>query len=99
MKKIALFTALFGSSLAYAVEPTSSIHYVEMATQKHLAQETTWQRHRHPRAFHHTGIGTKYGNPCFQSGTGQTLCFDRKSHKLYRPPKSPTGGLGKTPNP
>ncbi|WP_448762245.1 Lnb N-terminal periplasmic domain-containing protein [Acinetobacter tandoii] len=44
MKKIALFTALFGSSLAYAVEPTSSIHYVEMATQKHLAQETTWQR-------------------------------------------------------
>lgn len=44
MKKIALFTALFGSSLAYAVEPTPSIHYVQMATQQHLAQETTWQR-------------------------------------------------------
>lgn len=44
MKKIALFTALLGSSLAYAVEPTSSIHYVQMATRQHLAQETTWQR-------------------------------------------------------
>ncbi|TCB36747.1 DUF4105 domain-containing protein [Acinetobacter sp. ANC 4910] len=60
MKKIALFTALLGSSLAYAVEPTSSMHYVQMATQKHLVQETTWQRlmyadSKGQSAVHYTG--------------------------------------------
>ena len=44
MKKIALFTAILGSSIAYAVEPTSSISSIQLATQKQLAQQTTWQR-------------------------------------------------------
>lgn len=44
MKKITLFTAILGSSIAYAVEPTSSISAIQLATQKQLAQQTTWQR-------------------------------------------------------
>ncbi|MHA3891358.1 Lnb N-terminal periplasmic domain-containing protein [Acinetobacter sp. GXMZU3951] len=44
MKKIALFTAILGSSIAYAVEPTSSISAIQLAKQKQLAQQTTWQR-------------------------------------------------------
>lgn len=56
MKKIALFTALLGSSLAYAVEPTSSMHYVQMATQKHLVQETTWQRLMYADSKEHSEV-------------------------------------------
>lgn len=44
MKKIALFTALLSSGMVYAIEPSSSIPYVQMATQKQLAQSTIWQR-------------------------------------------------------
>ena len=44
MKKIALFSALLSSGMIYAIEPSSSIPYVQMATQKQLAQSTIWQR-------------------------------------------------------
>ena len=56
MKKIVLLSALLSSGMVYAIEPSSSIPYVQMATQKHLAQTTTWQRLMYADAKGHSEV-------------------------------------------